>query len=403
MTATDTLLRDLDDPAKFVPFPEAEVMDVHQVKDASGNVVRDYTRELLETFAAETNKRDAEGCPCSMTIGHTVDGAPETEQPPIVGYWRKLRVAFSSAKKKFVLLATPFAMKEHEETVKTFPKCSIEAWRTRQIIDPIAIMRRTPDRATQWTHSLPGTVQRFKLQADRGRVQRYAMEDGCDPLDPTAPPSAMAPTPEEVEKFTMCAKHVFPHLKPYHDKHMAVGMAMPGGPGVPHPGASDQLGKNMSTDTQTAEKHALLEAELKTLKDSQTAKDQAFADLSRKLRDAERKPAVERFAAVLDEGEDKDLLDEEPDKFALHVTRLEKRAEKIKAADPTHTDLLPTAGPPPRLDKDAPKRFGAAEEEKHAKYLRDKSKSEKFRKLPFDKQHELATKFAMSGEDAWKD
>jgi hypothetical protein len=402
MTATASLLVDLDDPSKFVREPEADLFDEHEVKDKDGRVIKRVTKADLEQYMAECNTRDLEGCPAAMTCGHTVDDeydqagklvrrATEQEQPPIWGYFRHWKVAYSAQKKRHVLRATPFVMKEHAEEARKYPRASVEAWKTKKIIDPVAILKRTPERPMVWTHQAAG--ERYKPQDAHRGCYRYAMEPeaaasggASDPLDPTAAPRADAPGPEEVKRFEMLAGACFPKLKEMHDKYAAACSAAPA-MDAPAPGAAEpSKGKPMDDK----EKH-----EMDELKKLVKVQGETNARLERGLVESARRRDLEKYQArgfQFDlEDELKDVVDLGPEKYAAHLKRIERYVKDPAAGEP----LVNTSGPAGAGE--TADKFGMAQMEKANEYMEQNHAA--LQKLPFDERWQKARKFAMTGKD----
>ncbi len=340
-------LRELDDPAKFVKGEEVELFPAHTryANDKDGKptkqVVKDYTKELLERFAQKTADREKRGQPSAMTIGHTVDDqldargvivrrATEEEQPRIVGYWRKWNVKWSARQQRYVLCATPYYRKEDYEEAKTYPRASVEMWRTMEIVDPVALLRRTPDQPVQVNFSAQG--ERYRPAANDRRY-RFSMETGpMEPeaakapgagagTDPTGAPSATAPSEEELEKFSACAAAKYPHLDKMHAKFQAEQQAAtvaPVAPVAPAPVAP------VAPPAPTKDKMSARETELAT--------ELAAARKTIRKTELEKIRDVERFEIDVD-AEMAEFGDESPNKFAAHLAYIRKNARQDPTAD----------------------------------------------------------------------
>jgi hypothetical protein len=415
-TVPMSLLAELDDPQKFIVDPEAVVVDEHTQYEigadgkATDKIVRVFDRAYLEKLAANNNRRDQEGAPCAMTIGHTIDDAPETEQPPVVGYWRKHRVAWSDKHKRYCLFATPYLMAKHAAEARTYPRASIEHWRRAEILDPIAILRRTPERATQWHFAMDdrrwkpfGGTPSVPMQPMVERPYRYAMETEAPPvppaeppgMDPTKQPSAAAPDQEEVEKWMKCCMHCFPNLKDMHDKHgmaapslAAPGAAMTTPAATPEPTKDKDKDKFAAVDVELAAakaQNAALAAEIKALRDSHGL-------LERQLRETARKGDLDKLAMTRDftvAEELAEVVDLPADKYAAHLKRIETRYQK-KPVDPTAGALLDTEGK-------TVAQFDTAALERATQY--QKANHDKLQKLPFEERMEKIKRYAMTGKE----
>ncbi len=228
-----TLLTQLPDPRYFVRKPGVVVFDAHEERNKAGKLIRKFSKKDLEKIAAQCNKRDATGQLSPLALGHTdPDEKDEEKQPPGVGYARGYAVAYSPRLKKWVIQTSFYIRKEAYPKAKTFPRVSIELWPGKEpIIDPIALLRRTPQRDLgQWTYQKGDPRAPLGVSSHYSRagkpVLRYSMESqpmaGANPWDDTAAEPAMpeegidnptgepgsAPTPEEHETYARhCASH----------------------------------------------------------------------------------------------------------------------------------------------------------------------------------------------------
>lgn len=351
---------DLKDPAKYTRLPRAEVFPEHvrYKMGADGKftkeVVARFDKAWLSRYAAGCRQREAAGAPCAMTIGHTIDGAPESAQPEIVGYWLGHSVEWSPARKCWVMMADPLVQKGREEEAKSYPRASIEAWKHMPVIDPIAILRRTPDQATQWTYQA-------QTHGDRWR---FSMEDpDMGPLDPTAAPDAMAPDQEFQNKFSACMASMYPHMQEMHQKYAAEC----GGqqePMMDTPSATPATSPATPAAGADAMRFSALEQENKALKDRFSALEQKNAALEKQLRDKDRRAELEKLALrfhmdVVEELAATDGL--AADKFAAHLQKIEKRYVPL-TVDPAAGPFVDVTG----SVNGSPQRFGAGEQGRDA-------------------------------------
>lgn len=231
--ATDEVLKALADPSLWDVGPEANVFDEHVETGADGTQ-EVFDKPRLDRLAANSNARDRIGQPCPMTLGHTRDGVAETEQPPIVGYWRNFRVVWDARLAKWVVRALPYVRRDQAETARQYPRVSVERWPGADFFDPIAILKVTPRQDLgQWTYQRPG-----------GKI-RYSMEHApmADTPKPATPPAAPATPPPpaggEHEEYARVKGHVhrymaecYPHLHAMHASY-AASLAPPGPAGGP--------------------------------------------------------------------------------------------------------------------------------------------------------------------------
>ena len=79
-----------------------------------------------------------------IVLGHTKENAEETEQPAIVGWAKKLRLmTIGKLNPRAAIVATFEIIKDCVETVKNYPRRSVELWENDMIIDPIALLGST--------------------------------------------------------------------------------------------------------------------------------------------------------------------------------------------------------------------------------------------------------------------
>lgn len=217
-SAADDIMAALDDPRLWEIGPERNVFDEHTELQPDGSQ-EVFDRPRLERIAANCNAKDYKGQPCPMSVGHTVDGAPETDQPPIVGYWRYFRVAWDERLQKWVIRARPYVRRDKAAVAAQYPRVSVERWPGADIFDPIAILVRTPRLDVgQWTYGRAGARQRYSMEASMPDFAPASPAGGL-PGQPKPPPAAPpAPTPEggtHDEYARMC-----PHIKRYMAEHL---------------------------------------------------------------------------------------------------------------------------------------------------------------------------------------
>ena len=199
-------LAELDDPDKWVFCDDVPVFDEHDEHQCPGcqkgmsdrpfrcqkcgqasRLVRRFGKVDLEEIAAGCNVRDGQGNLCPLTIGHMADGVPEKQQPELVGYARKFWVGYHPGLKRNVILARYQVRKDRYDDARTYPRSSVELWLRDRFIDPIALLRRTPQRDLgQWVYSKGGDKLCYSMEAS---------------MDPAKPPDANDPDAEMCAKF----------------------------------------------------------------------------------------------------------------------------------------------------------------------------------------------------------
>lgn len=183
------IMATLSDPGRYVRAPGRAIFDEHDEEyfvdkdgracapDAPGAVrkVRRFGKRQLEAIAARCNARDRTGTLAPLTFGHTVPtvdgkGRPlpvtERDQPEPRGYATNYTVGHDASLGRHVIRADFYVRRRDHDEARTYPRVSIELWPRQGVIDPIALLRRTPRRDLgQWTYA-----------AGHGPVLRYSME-----------------------------------------------------------------------------------------------------------------------------------------------------------------------------------------------------------------------------------
>lgn len=287
MDATRTILDQLDDPDLFEKVEGIPVFDEHEEPGPDGQPRR-FDRSRLQKIADHNNTRATKtGDLAPLMLGHTRDAAPETEQPPIVGWVKDYRVAPFGPEGKLAVVCDHYFRKDKggAALLREYPRRSIELW-PDGTIDPIALLRRTPRRDL----GLPTTYRRSGQT-----ITRYSYEDSHVDDLPMAPADGGAPDDFDAK----CDQYMagkFPHLGAMHEKYAAdfggapaAGPALPGagntaipgaakkplGPDPTQPPVPDDEGPERMQRDQLAVKYSRLEAEYQTLKAEVTA--QKFA------------------------------------------------------------------------------------------------------------------------------
>ncbi len=246
MSAADPtlkILRDLENPHLYLKVSGVPVFDEHEepyfdaeigpdgkpVKDKDGNPkgkwkVLKFHKPELEYIAHHNNERTRNtGSMAAITLGHTLSKASEQDQPKPVGYVKDYQVGHFGPNKKLGLLANFYIKQEHADEARTYPHRSIELYPTDFLIDPVSLLRRTPQRdlgvltfnrrnaiSRNLTPYRPKSDTVLQYERRTGRLLYVLPEEGNpmpdEPMDkppmgdepPMAKP-APAPMPEEEE------------------------------------------------------------------------------------------------------------------------------------------------------------------------------------------------------------
>lgn len=155
MTATLTPA-DLADPNRYVRCEAVPILDAHTRPrwDAKGNSLppRVYDEDRLRLICANSNRRDAEGNPGVLLIGHTNLKAdhPETAQPPPVGITRNYTIGDWQGRP--CIMADLYVEASKAAEAFSYPRRSVEVFYddadpAGNYIDALALIRRTPERS----------------------------------------------------------------------------------------------------------------------------------------------------------------------------------------------------------------------------------------------------------------
>ena len=380
----DSLTRVLVDPEQYVFLPEREIFDEHVEEDeepvrtpdgkprvdAEGRpvtrkVVRRFDRARLQLICDRSNARDRMGALAPLTLGHTIPGedVPEGEQPEPVGYARNFKVRYNEQDGRHVITADFYVKKDRWAEASTFPRTSIELWPSQLIVDPVALIRRTPDRdLPQWTYT------RSALGRD---VIRYAKEFHAMPDVPPAPPAPAATAPDELsheDKVEHFVRHMMSHP---HALHLARHYAMAdGGEVAPHshpvgppmeepeeplrhmeedgevepdrhaaftsatnpvlPSGAISKGKDIQRHSRNGDaiQYARMRRELDELKASMKVRDQELRQYARQAAEADCRARVQRLAGL--EGYELDEDAEVERMIPLDAAARDKHEEHIR-------------------------------------------------------------------------
>ena len=254
MDATLDSLAKFADPARWVVVPNVPVLDTFDYeiparKAPDGSVLPGKKVKLdvpmLHALCQKANAREARtGDVCPLTLGHTVPGAPETAQPPVVGYAKNFRVGTFGPGGVPCAMADFWYDRQHwgqGYKADEYPRRSVELWFQSQMFDPIALLKsRTPMRdlglllAQKGIGYVPVSDQALLYPAANDFKLCCSMES---PMDPTQHPDANAPDNDFLEKMMKCMAHPRMHEAMRGAIHAAMGQS----PGAPAAGGPPPL------------------------------------------------------------------------------------------------------------------------------------------------------------------
>jgi len=132
----------------FVTVASVPILDEHVLTARDGDVEAVVDAAFLEDVADNCNGRfAATGDAVPLVIGHTVPDAPESEQPPIVGYATNFRVGDFNDTGRQAIYCDFHVRRERESALRDYPRRSVELWVRKREIDPISLLgATTPER-----------------------------------------------------------------------------------------------------------------------------------------------------------------------------------------------------------------------------------------------------------------
>ena len=132
------------DPAQFVVVPHVAALDTFRMTNDDGTFVADITEKYLDKLIAHMAEREAAtGDLCPIVIGHTMNGVPETEQPPLVGFARNWHKGILGATGRPCAFFDAWVNRDKVELAKQYPRRSCEVWASRYEVDPISLLGAT--------------------------------------------------------------------------------------------------------------------------------------------------------------------------------------------------------------------------------------------------------------------
>lgn len=337
-------------------IPGIPVFDEHDEYDEKGKVVRKFDKKKLAAIAEATNAREAQTGDMALSgPGHTIDGAPETAQPPPWGFYRNFRVGTFGPKKITALLADLVVRKDKKDEALSYPRRSIELWTKDNVIDWVAHLRRTPERdlgllAYSKDHGVhtPGRAQPLYSDATKRRQLaaqlspsgklRYAMEANV---------SDATNTPDNDPDFDRFCAMMDRYMAKHHAKY-AAGPGFGGSPGfVPTqvaPAASAPAATTPIKRDDDAERVQRLQRDAELLRFSRM--EAQLAELNSQVNRRDAEIAVRTLMA---EGHDLDVSAELEQFSRLDPAGREARANHIRRyhrKDPTGGGWVQLAADP---------------------------------------------------------
>lgn len=189
-------MKKFNDRARWKVYPNVAIFDAHDefderktIKDdvtgedkpnpEYGKVKRRFDAKKLNEIAANCNRRfKRTGDACPITLGHTRQGEPEANQPDITGYALNFRVGRYGPEQKIAILSDFYVIPELESEFLKHPRRSVELFPNDDVFDPIAVLKRTPERdlGLITAYQRRTNAKRYVARLD-GRPVRYSMEE----------------------------------------------------------------------------------------------------------------------------------------------------------------------------------------------------------------------------------
>jgi len=219
------------EPNDYVVVPHVAILDTFRMTNGDGSFVADITDGFLDKLIEHMNGREAlTGDLCPLVIGHTQDGLPEIDQPPLVGYARNWHKGVLGDTGRSCAFFDAWVLKSQVELVRKFPRRSGEVWANRYEIDPISLLGATTpardlgllrlSREGSFTYTAPGeTVMPEEKTDDKPKA---------DPKESGAAKGLEGKIDQLLSMMTQCLEMCAPGAK-------AQG-------GAPAPGADQQMG-----------------------------------------------------------------------------------------------------------------------------------------------------------------
>lgn len=132
------------DASKFTVAPHVGGVDTFRMKNADGTFVADLNDEFIDKLVEHMNERERlTGDLSPIVIGHTEDGQPEVEAPPVVGFARNWHSGVLGNTGRKCAFFDAWIFNEEVERVKRYPRRSCEVWVSRYEVDPISLLGAT--------------------------------------------------------------------------------------------------------------------------------------------------------------------------------------------------------------------------------------------------------------------
>ncbi len=178
-------------PEQYTVYPNVCILDEHELPATGDQPAVHVTEADLHQIAANNNGRLITGDPTPIVWGHTIEGAPEKDQPPQVGYADRFTVNDFPKGGKAIYCDFHIRKAWLPRLQDRIPESrrSVELWVGRKQIDPISLLGATsPERDLGVLH--------FARRDTDGPVVRYEFNPARLNEEPTMPlPTMPLPNP----------------------------------------------------------------------------------------------------------------------------------------------------------------------------------------------------------------
>lgn len=143
--ATREFAEKLSSPNRWVIKPGVPIFKAHERTDpATGQLIKVDLPKLYRIAANMQRLERQGGVPIRMTLGHTEPGKPETQQPPVGGYYKNARVQAFGPKGEPAIVVDEWLDPQYQQVRKNFPYRSSEYYDDAEQITGVALLTRDP-------------------------------------------------------------------------------------------------------------------------------------------------------------------------------------------------------------------------------------------------------------------
>lgn len=186
----------LSDPTRWIVKKGVPVFKPHERTDPNTGALIKVDLPKLYRIAQNMQRLErAGGVPIRMTLGHTEPGKPETQQPPMAGYYRNARVERFGPKGEPAIVVDEWLDPQYAPLRKNYPYRSSEYYDDAEQITGVALLTRDPFLdlgMVAYTRPCPGPVRYGRS----GREAAYVYTFGDDAVDNQTTPGPVPVAPQ---------------------------------------------------------------------------------------------------------------------------------------------------------------------------------------------------------------